>query len=161
MTAEEFFDAGGLELLRERAKLLGRIEDELDAALDDSARAPLTHSWMLELDRSLALMSTGRHDSALAHLIIAFKLLLYWAVPDAMSATASFEQILTACPSLLNPAAGLLRAEAIVHGMARGEPAPLSEAVLLAEGLAATIRRLTLAFPRSEVLAAMKTLDPQ
>jgi hypothetical protein len=154
MSTEAFFDAGGLELLRHRAELLGRIEDELDAALDDRARASLGDSWTRELETGFSLISVGRHDSALAHLIIALRLLISWAVPDAASVATPFEELLEACPSLRDLAVAVRRAQVIVHGMECGEPAPLSQAVPIAEVLAASIGRLTVAFPRKEVLAA-------
>jgi hypothetical protein len=156
MSKEEFFDSGGLELLRRRAEVLGRIEDDLDAALDDRARAPLGHSWTLELDTALSLISVGRHDSALAHLIIALRLLIYWAVPDAASVATPFVELLEACPSLRNLAAAVRRSQMIVHGMGDGEPAQLSQAVPIAEVLAASIGRLTVALPRNEVIAAIE-----
>jgi hypothetical protein len=156
MSTEEFFDAGGLELLRSRAELVGRIEDELDAALDDSARAPLSQSWTNELDTALSLVSGGCHDSALAHLIIALKLLVYWAVPEAATVVTPFEELLEACPSLRQLAVVVRRAQLIVHNMGDGEPAPLSQAVPIAEVLAASIGRLTVTLPRYEVLAAVE-----
>ena len=156
VSTEEFFDAGGLELLRSRAELLGRIEDELDAALDDSARAPLSQSWTRELDTALSLVSGGRHNSALAHLIIALKLLIYWAVPEAAFVVTPFEELLEACPSLRQLAVAVRRAQVIVHAMGNGEPAPLSQAVPIAEVLAASIGRLTMALPGNEVLAAVE-----
>lgn len=155
LSKERFFDSGGLQLLRGRAELLGRIEDELESALDDRARAPLGNSWSGELDMGLSLISIGRHDSALAHLIIALRLLCYWAVPDAASAATPFEELLEACPSLQALAVAVRRAQLIVHGMGDGEPAPLSEAVPIAEVLAASIARLTVVFPRNELRAAM------
>lgn len=157
MSTEQFFDSGGLQLLRHRAELLGRIEDELEAALDDRARASRGNSWTRELDIALSLTSVGRHDSALAHLIIALRLLCYWAVPDAASVATPFEELLEACRSLRDLAVAVRRAQVIVHGMGDGEPAPLSQAVPIAEVLAASIGRLTVAFPRNEVLAAMES----
>lgn len=156
MSTEAFFDAGGLELLRHRAELLGRIEDELDAALDDGARGSLGHSWTRELDTALSLISGGRHDSALAHLIIALRLLIDWAVPGAASVATPLEELLEACPSLRDLAVAVRRAQVIVHGMAGGEPALPSQVVPIAEVLAASIRRLTVTLPRKEVLAAIE-----
>jgi hypothetical protein len=142
--------------LRSRAELLGRIEDELDAELDDSARAPVSNLWARELNTALSLISSGRHDSALAHLIIALRLLIHWSVPEAASVVSPFEELLEACPSLRNLALAVRRAQAIVHGMAGGEPASLPQAIPIAEVMAASIGRLTVSLPRNEVLAAVE-----
>jgi hypothetical protein len=158
MSVEQFYDAGGLELLRRRAELLGEAEDELEAALNDAARVPLSHRWTWELDTALRLIDIGQHDSALAHLVIALNLLITWAVPEFVEAGVTLPDLLRACPSLKTLAVVFKRAQEMATEMANGQPPPFAEALLVSEALARAIRQLTVVLPRSEIVSALEAI---
>lgn len=157
-THEDFFDSGGLELLRRRAELLGEIEDDLDVLLHSESQPPASERWMNELDKGLELVVGGRPDSALGHLIVALTLLVRWAVPEVASIPGTVSDLLDGVPSLHALATVVSHAQQIVAGMAEGASAPLAESMLIAESLVNAISRLTGSLPRAEIMGAVEVL---
>ncbi len=155
-----FFDAGGLQLLQRRATLLGHLEDQLDVELDEAARPFPEVPWTRELSEAIALVGSGFDSSALPHLLVALRLLLTWAVPEMRAVNVELAAVLDRCPSLRERLCGpVRRAQELVSGMASGQPAPLSECLVLADYLAREIGMLTVMVPRDEVRAAIGTMQ--
>jgi hypothetical protein len=159
-TGALFFDAGGLQLLQRRATLLGHLEDQLDAELDEASRPLPEVPWTQELSAAKTLVGGGFDSSALPHLLVALRLLLTWAVPELRAVHVELAEVLDRCPSLRERLSGpVRRAQQLVSGMANGQPAPLSECFVLADYLATEIGMLTIMVPRDEVRAAVGAMQ--